>query len=214
MLPWGGGGGGSDGARGHVVPFFKAISRLEIKKKNPAMIHCDQLGPAPKGGERDGWHGINRKWQNHVASIQTFSAQTIWLELHLEGCESQPGVGLSSPVARAHRECICRFVPLIASTHEIKRKKKGGGGPARGGRFWFKSSADATQLWSYFPPAPHPPEQRLLGFDLSFQLTLNELCSLLPQTQSGRAGRRAPLPLPLPFPASPPPLAKRTPWST
>lgn len=56
---------------------------------------------------------------------------------------------------------------------------------ARGGKFWLKSSVESTQLWSYFPSPLHPAEGRLVGFDLSFQLKLNELCSLLPQTKSG-----------------------------
>lgn len=84
-----------------------------------------------------------------------------------------------------------------------KGKKKAGVGLQEVGG--FGSSPLQTQLWSYFPPAPHPPEQRLLGFDLSFQLRLNELCSLLPQTQSGRAG---PPPPPPPLPRLPATVGK------
>lgn len=167
------------------------------------MIHCDQMAPPPRKGERsewDGWHGINRKWLNHVASIQNFLGSN-----DLTGAPSRR-LWISAwcrPVTRAHRECIWRFLPLISSICEIKRNiiRRVDGRQEVGG---FGSSPLRRRLNS--GPILFL-EGRLLGVRPFFSAHA-EWTVFTPPTDTER------LTLLLFLPASTPPWAKRTPWST
>lgn len=147
----------------------------------------------------------NLRWKKREEKKIKSSHVTLWWACTSSSISKVVNLSLvwdwACGATRAHQECICRFVSFISSTFEIKTNRNTAGGGVRGAaigrRFCLKFSVEASQLWSYFPPALYPPERRLLGFDLFFQLTLNELCSLLPQTPGASPSSSSSPPRPL-----------------